>query len=236
MPKTIYTDATYLNNNPSWHVEDSAWKARQVLRMLERHNLQPRTICEVGCGAGEILAQLRDATTEEVQLSGYEISPQAFELCRRREGRRLTFFLKNFLEESGRSFDLLLLMDVIEHVEDCYGFLRSLRPRAGYTILHIPLDISVQTVLRGGFFQAVHTSAGHLHYFTKETALQALEDAGYHVLDHIYTAGAVDLPARSWKMALARLPRKIAFAAHPDFAVRLLGGYSLLVLAGRDNS
>src|SRR5258708_1920520 len=109
MPKTIYTDATYLNKNPSWHVEDSAWKARQVLRMLERHNLKPQTICEVGCGAGEILAQLRDATTEEVQLSGYEISPQAFELCRRREGRRLRFFLKDFLEESGRSFDVLLL-------------------------------------------------------------------------------------------------------------------------------
>ncbi len=233
MPKTIYTDATYLNKNPAWHVEDSAWKARHVLRMLERHNLQPRTICEVGCGAGEILAQLRDATAENVQLSGYEISPQAFELCRPRESPRLTFFLKDFLEESDSSLDLLLLMDVIEHVEDCYGFLKSLRPRARYTILHIPLDVSVQTVVRGSFFHAVHESAGHLHYFTKETALQMLADAGYHVLDHFYTGGAVDLPAKSWKMALARLPRKIAFAAHQDFAVRLLGGYSLLVLAGR---
>jgi ubiquinone/menaquinone biosynthesis C-methylase UbiE len=55
----IYTNGDYIKKNPTWHVENSAWKAEQILTMLSKHNLTPQTICEVGCGAGEILAQLQ---------------------------------------------------------------------------------------------------------------------------------------------------------------------------------
>ena len=57
-----YTTGSYLESNPDWHVEDSAWKAEQVQAMLDRHSIAPRTVCEVGCGAGEVLRQLRDFT------------------------------------------------------------------------------------------------------------------------------------------------------------------------------
>ena len=47
MQATIYTDGTYLRNNPSWHTGDSAWKATHVLRMLERHHLSPCSLLVV---------------------------------------------------------------------------------------------------------------------------------------------------------------------------------------------
>ena len=54
-----YNDGGYLSENPDWHVGDSPWKAQQIHKIIDRNKLSPRTICEVGCGAGEILRQLR---------------------------------------------------------------------------------------------------------------------------------------------------------------------------------
>jgi hypothetical protein len=71
---------------------------------------------------------------------------------------------------------------------------------------------------------------GHIHYFTKETALATLKDAGYELLDYFYTPRCIEL-AKETVLKIARLPRRVCFAIHQDLTVRILGGYSLLVLA-----
>src|SRR5438128_442594 len=40
---------------------------------------------------------------------------------------------------------------------------------------------------RGKIFLRNRHAHGHLHHFTKETALQTLEDAGYEVLDYSFS-------------------------------------------------
>lgn len=226
----IYETGEYVERNPTYHVEDSSWKARHVLRLIQKNSLQPRTICEIGCGAGEILKQLQSYLPADTEFFGYDISPQALELCRQRENERLHFHCEDLIAADTPSFDLLLCIDVFEHVQDYIGFLRDLHSKAQYKIFHIPLDMSAQWVLRGRPILREREQAGHLHYFMKDTALGALRDTGYEVLDWIYTPGAIDNP-RSIKARLARWPRKLMMSVSPDLTVRLLGGYSLLVLA-----
>ncbi len=69
----------------------------------------------------------------------------------------------------------------------------------------------------------------HIHYFTKETALQVLKDVGYEVLDYFYTPRSIDLGSELIQRILS-LPRRLFFTIHEDLAVRTLGGFSLLVL------
>ena len=226
----IYNDGTYLDNNPTWHEEDSPWKAKQIIKIIENNTLRPNTICEVGCGAGETLKQLSDHYSGK-EFYGYEISPQAFELCQAKSKSNLTFQLLDLLEENPKYFDIVMAMDVIEHVEDCFGFLRKLRDKALYKIFHIPLALSVQTVLRSSPIIKARESVGHIHCFTKETAMEMLKDTGYEIVDYFYTRGSLELPNRGWKANLLQIPRKLAFAVNKDLAVRILGGYSLLVLA-----
>src|SRR6267154_2076825 len=88
---TIYQTGEYVAKNPTYHVEDSAWKAGQVFRLIEKHGLAPQTVCEVGCGAGEILKQLQLRLPATTRFFGYEISPQAFALCQERANDRLHF-------------------------------------------------------------------------------------------------------------------------------------------------
>jgi hypothetical protein len=227
----IYTDGTYLRNTGSWHQEDSPWKAYHIKTMLERNGLTPQTICELGCGAGEILNWLSRALPGDETLIGYEVSPQAYALCESRTNDRLTFRLGDLLEEEGPPYDVVMAIDVLEHVEDYLGFLKRLKAKGRYKIFHIPLDLSVQSVWRVSPILKLRREVGHLHYFTKETALRTLEDAGYEIVDHFFTATAVELPNRGWKANLMKMPRRALFALRPDWAARILGGYSLMVLA-----
>jgi hypothetical protein len=161
---------------------------------------------------------------------GYDISPQALELAARRANERLQFKLIDSREEKENFFDLILVLDVIEHVEDYFSFLRQLRVRSHHKIFHIPLDLSVQTVFRKKALLKRHEMYAHLHYFTKETALRTLKHTGYEVLDYFYTPRSIKFGLGLGEKAL-KLPRKMCFGIHKDFAARLLGGFSLLVLA-----
>ena len=231
MLEKMYTDGVYLEKNPGWHVEESSWKAQQIDHMLKLHQLEPQTICEVGCGAGEILRQLQNKMNDSCELWGYDISPQALELCAPKTNERLHFKLADIQQEQDVFTDLLLVMDVIEHLEDYFSFLRALQPKSDYKILHIPLDLSAQTVLRHRGLLHVRESYGHIHYFTKEIALKTLQDIGYEVFDYFYTTRSLELPTELLGRKVLGLPRKLLFTIHQDLAAHLLGGFSLLVLA-----
>lgn len=226
----IYKDGTYYDKNPSWHEEDSPWKAKQVKTIIDNNSLNPTYICEIGCGAGKILHQLSKTFKDDKKFYGYEISPQAFKLCKKLAKPNLSFFLEDFFE-CNNYFDIVMAIDVIEHVENYFDFLRKLKAKGKYKIFHIPLELSVQTVLRSNPIIAGRKSVGHIHYFTKETALETLKDTGYEIIDFFYTGGLIELPNRGWKTNLLRLPRRLAFAINRTLAVRILGGWSLLVLA-----
>ena len=227
--RSLYLDGEYQLKNPAWHVEESAWKAWQILRILRRNRVSPATVCEVGCGAGEVLTQLQQRLSGEPTFWGYDISPQAMELAKSRANERLRFRLGDIGDVEDVYFELILVLDVIEHLQDYFGFLSDLKDKGRHKIFHIPLDLCAQTVLRKDALLKRRDMYGHLHYFTKETALETLREAGYEILDYFYTPRANALGAAATQRLL-KLPRKVFFALHQDLAVRVLGGYSLLVL------
>jgi hypothetical protein len=227
---TIYTDGTYLRNNPDWHVDDSPWKAKHIARILERNRVVPMSVCEVGCGGGEILQSLAAELDPRARFHGYEISPVAYSICSKKANDKFQYKLANILEEPVY-FDLVMAIDVFEHVEDYFSFLRKLRTKGRRKLFHIPLELSALEVARGTPLMRQRRSVGHIHHFTKETALAALEDTGYRIIDHFYTSGRTELAQGGWKSRLLKWPRHALYAINPDWAARWLGGYSLLVLA-----
>jgi hypothetical protein len=176
-----------------------------------------------GCGAGEILTQLTESFPN-ANYVGYEVSADAYKLALARESESLHFELGD-LTKKDVHFDLLLAIDVIEHVSDYLGFTQALRSKATYKIFHIPLDISYHSLFRD-IMMKNRAGVGHLHYFTKDTALATLRDCGYRIIDHFYTACIDNYP----DMLTSRI-RRLAFRVSPDRAVLCLGGYSLMVLA-----
>jgi SAM-dependent methyltransferase len=228
--RSFYTDGTYKRHNPNWHLEESPWKAHQVLLTLERNGLQPASICDIGCGAGEILKILSSRLPQTTSFVGYDISPQAIGLSSKRAGPNIEFRLGE-LPDPGTIYEMAVALDVVEHIEDYIGFLRKFKEIARYKLLHIPLDLAVQRIFRIRTLLNDMESVGHLHFFTKEIALAALKRAGYKIIDVNLIAKRIDLKMGRKRARLLTLPRRLLYSINPDLASRLFGGWSLSVLA-----
>jgi len=229
-PDKKYISGEYLRDNPSWDIEDSPWKAEKIVEMLSGVGLNPVSICEVGCGAGGVLASLRTAYPK-VDLYGFDISPDAAHFWEEHHKLDINFQLGDFLKLNRQPFDLLLVLDVIEHVVDPWKFLEGLKSWSDHILLHIPLDLSAQNIVRETPVLEARRQVGHIHYFTKNLAFELLNETGYHIDQWSYSGLSRSGPRSSWKSRLALFPRMLAYAFNKDAGVLLLGGETLFVLA-----
>lgn len=232
-----YFDGQYFAQNPTWDREDAPWKASQVTTMLKKHNINPQSMCEVGCGSGDVLRCLHEIYPN-TQLIGYDISPHVTQFWQNtssceheKKKEEIIFKLGDFHTHNTDYYNILLMLDVFEHVPDPFTFLEQSHRHAHQFIFHIPLDLSASTVLRGNPLLNVRRRVGHLHFYTKDLALETLTDSGYNIIDWCYTGASLNKPNRSISTIVSHIPRYIAYAIHKDWGVRFLGGETLIVLA-----
>ena len=231
MSAEIYTDGTYKALNPTWGQEDSPWKASQILPLLRAHGIEPTTVAEIGCGAGGVLASVVEGLSSVTEAEGWDVSPHAIELAQRNVNDRLRFVVGDMLA-TNREYELCLCIDVFEHTPDYLGFLRALRKRAQHFVFHIPLDMHCSAIMRDRHL-SVRKSVGHLHYFSRATALATLADCGYKISAERYTNGAMARLGghRGWKTDMVNILRMLF---SDGLSAKMFGGYSLLVLASRE--
>jgi SAM-dependent methyltransferase len=147
-------------------------------------------VLEVGCGHGETLGMLR-AERECEYIAGIELFPDAA----RRARSLLDALYEGDIESMelpvpAGSFDLILCLDVLEHLRDPWLVVRRLatvlRPR-GALVASIPNVRNVAVLgplmLRGRW---EYTESGlldrtHLRFFTRASAIALLEGAGLRV-------------------------------------------------------
>ena len=226
----IYNDGKYLTNNPAWHGADNIWKANHVLDLFRRNHVVPRSVVEVGCGAGGIIAEVA-RQIPDARAVGYDISSDAARLWPSARPTNLNYHVADFTESKER-YDVLLLIDVFEHVEDYIGFLRILRGRANHFVFHVPLDMSIVGLLRRNYMKG-RKEVGHLHYFTHESALATLATAGFEARDWFFTAMSIEASAelRTWRTNFLNIFRRALAGVNPAAAATWFGGYSMMILA-----
>ncbi|WAC20450.1 class I SAM-dependent methyltransferase [Luteolibacter sp. SL250] len=228
----IYQDGTYATKNSAFGDDNAAAKISWALKACKEFKLGHQTIAEVGCGGGAILLGVAEALKPESAV-GFEPMAEAFEVAEKRTTPTVSFKNETVSHSSNDFFDLVICFDVFEHIEDYFTFLRNLRMLGKNFLFHIPLDMNAQMVARGTPIQMVREEVGHIHYFSKDSAIAALKECGFSVRGHFYTCGA-DGAYSGRLFRMMKYPRKIAFALAPDLAVRVLGGYSLMVWASQE--
>lgn len=227
----MYTNGEYLKENPTWDSEDSEWKAEQILKIIEKNKLEYSSIYELGCGGGDVIRYLQQKIdNNNCTYKGYEISPQAYEICKSKENANLHYVLKDFLLEKDVKCDIILLIDLIEHLENYHEYLRTIKSSSQYKILHIPLEFFAVSAIYEKLLLNQRKKVGHIHYFTKGIAIAMLEELDYEIVDYFYTPGYTLNRNYGFKDKLIKIPRIIFSHISKDITARIFGGYSLMVL------
>ena len=227
----MFINGEYLKKNPDWGVDDSEWKADVIQRLLTKNNIIPKEIVEIGCGAGAILKSL-SKSFPDTQFKGYDISPDAIELAKQRANEHISFFNEDFIQVEYLMSDIVMLIDVLEHVDNYYDMLRHIKNTGKHYIFHIPLDLSCRMILKPHILLQQRISVGHIHYFSKEIVEWMLIDTGFEMIDWVYTKPVVDInPPDSFKRRVKKILRNISFKINKDLSAKLWGSYSMMILA-----
>jgi SAM-dependent methyltransferase len=223
----IYKNELYLKNNINWHQEDSSYKASFVKKSLKRNNISFRTCVDIGCGAG-LVTELLAKEYPNSKFKGCDFSPDAALFWDQRTKLDNLEFSNADVTSRSDLHDLIICLDVFEHVEDYYLFLRSIRSVGINFIFNIPLDMNVMKVLLNGI-KYTREEVGHLHYFNEYTALETLKDCGFRIKDSFLSTAFLSTPPRNLRQGLV-LPFRIAtLTLGKSIGARLFGGQSLVV-------
>ena len=156
-----YINGDYAVKNPSWDVADSEWKANHIINILDKSNINLSTIADVGCGAG-VVSHFLAQRYPNFSFTGFDVSPQLpaywSDLSK---PVNLNFSLSDF-SSLADCYDLILLIDVLEHLRDPLTFIETIAPRSKYFLFHLPLDLSAFSVIRSSPLLSIRSSVGHL--------------------------------------------------------------------------
>jgi len=220
----------YTYDTPRENMEDAQWKAGYIKRFIQMIPPKPIVhICDIGCGTGLVLKSLKDVMDTPAIYSGFDISEEAIAIAEEYTDRYVKFYCEDYTSNP-KNPDVVLLIDVIEHVEDPYAFIKKIRDTSRYVIFHIPLENHCLSMLYPKFQQGQHDKVGHLHYYTRDTALQLLKDCGCEIICWEYTDAYTLSRTHGFKDAILKPVQKILFAISPDHASQIVGGVSLMVL------
>lgn len=185
----------------------------RFLKLIERFRKPPGKLLDVGCHIGTFLRLARDRGWE---THGVEPSRWATEYARSKQGLDVRQGVAKNAEAFGTKFDLITLIDVIEHVNDPVQELKDIHA------LLAPNGIFVLTTMDFGSLFARMTGKRwpwlmrmHLFYFTRDTMKKTLEAAGFECVHfsgytHIVSVGYVIHKLTSYSRSIAKILGSIA--------------------------
>lgn len=152
-------------------------------------------ILDVGCGAGNTLDWLR-RNGKGSWLGGVEINAGMAERAAAKVDRLWTGAIEDILAApdglaSAEPFDVVLCLDVLEHLVDPWAVLHGLVARlapGGTVIASIPnvryYKVALGLLLRGQWTYEERgvLDATHLRFFTRETAVALVRGAGLDIV------------------------------------------------------
>lgn len=171
MDPRLYPQLRELERTHWWFVG-----RRAILRAaLERVDARPRSILDVGCGAGSNLEFLGERFAG-ASLSGMDLAAAALRFCREDRGLPVCRADAASLPFCSGAFDLVTALDLLEHVEDDASalghLLRVCRP-GGRVVLTVP----ALRLLWGN----VDTLGHHHRRYAREELREKVEAAGFEV-------------------------------------------------------
>lgn len=218
-------DPTYAARHPGWHAEDGPHKAREVADLVASLAWPHRTVEDAGCGSGAVAAALARRWSDSTVVA-WDPSPEAD--ANHVPHPRVT----RAAEAPATSPDLVLALDVLEHLDAPWSWLEGLLARCPRAILRVPLDLAAVDLLRPVRWTAHLDRYDHVHAWSRALVRRGVRRAGGRVVAERYVR-IPPPPPRSPAGRVAEFARKRAVQAGHHGTLRIIGGVSLLLATVR---
>jgi hypothetical protein len=199
------------------------WKAVNFLNLLLRNNLvRHDKVCEIG-GAEGILLNVLDKVITINSLHNYDIS-SIFCEAGKIKYPGIQFYNYEFITRP-ELYDLVLLSDITEHVENDHEFLGAISAYCTYAVIKIPIE---KALVNSAFFHALRFKKipkelrygkdhinGHLRGYAIHDAYKLIAEY-FELIDHEVSAVSYFNPSRKKKWLKKILGKQIF--------VRIYGG------------
>jgi len=216
-----YTNGDYRAKNPDWHAGDAPHKAKAIVQLVRDVGWKPAFVGEAGCGSGQVLQRVCAA----LGARGHGVDPSKEALRQAPQNPQIQF------EQGGvdalPACDMVMGIDVVEHVADDIGFVRAMAAKSDHIVLRIPLDVSALDSVRPARMLEARRRFGHRSVYTVDLALALVQDAGLQVVTH--RTDRVPVRAASRIGRVSDKARRVLHFLAPEATTRWLGGYSLLI-------
>ncbi len=148
------------------------------------------TILEIGCGAGATMKWLRSSRTVRY-AAGVEMFAEAAEIARQTfDAIEVSDVNSARLEFIDEPFDLILALDVLEHLPHPESVIRRLKSKlrpGGTIVASVPnvahISVSLPLLLRGTwqYQDGGILDRTHLRFFNKKSVVELFESAGFEI-------------------------------------------------------
>ena len=131
---------------------------------------------EIGCGSGLVLSYLSKTLCR--RIDGFELNLNALNLCPRIDGSLYIYDVLQRQPSYLEKYDLLMMMDVLEHIENEQEFLCAVRDHItpqGYLLVGVPM--------RQHLYSAYDRADGHYRRYEQEYLKSVIEASGFNIID-----------------------------------------------------
>ncbi|MEH1789731.1 MAG: methyltransferase domain-containing protein [Nostoc sp.] len=181
----LYITGNYGIQHSDWHLSDAPNKVKDIITALqliiENSNKSSLKIADIGCGVGGVLnetVKLLNQNYPHLELTaiGFEIASSAVEVSRQLFPT-LDIRQKAF-ERCDGCFDLVMFIDVLEHLENPWEMLRIARDTSEYIAVRQPLLENFST-FRYNNYRNEREHWGHIGYFNYHSFMDMTQATGW---------------------------------------------------------
>jgi 2-polyprenyl-3-methyl-5-hydroxy-6-metoxy-1,4-benzoquinol methylase len=222
-----------------------AWGDMQAFGPVHRHALERlvttvaelpvRSVLDVGCGSGQNLRAL--AAFKPYRLAGIDVSDKALEMARTAVPDAELHCMDVQFQKLETQFDLVMSLQVVEHVPDDLALLRNMRLMSNRYVIIATME---------GKMRPSETRIGHLRNYSRAELAEKMktvglkpirvEGWGFPFYSPVYRTAAEWLPGGPPDGPMGRIGRLAAALLYQLYKLNVTGkGDVLTVLAEVDD-
>lgn len=226
-------------NYPFLHIEDSPRKIREIKHVVPG-SFRANSILDIGCSTGLITRAVGETYKAKI-VDGLDVSEPALDLAR----SQLSVFQESHIfqeefedHETQRLYDLVMFIDVLEHMSDPVGALKKASEMGRYSVVRSPLEQTRMNRLiknHGGknYMKLMGERYGHIHHFNMDSLSTLFHEGGFDVIngENFRIPEQADVLANTTHHYLERLTANIARGFYPD----IWGGFYVAFCKSRND-